>query len=453
MTESSRRPLMYRSFLGLFLALVMSNDLSAQFPQPEPPTPPRGAKLGGPIIMDQPIMPPSHLPELDELEVADFRNRLLGKNKKNSPNKIDPELLKKLMEKLPKDQKANPEQLEKMFQENPQLRDPAFLKQLEKLLESKDFPKNLGENFPKDQASPDFGKNLGDKLKQAIDSGNKQIEPKANNVNGEESKAVGENGEPSKPTAPEKSPYEDNEWVKWLGKNFKDSPAANDAMKDLLSSLDKNDGKGMWDGIPDFKNGDWKDFGEGGKTNSTDLLKGKPNDWNGGNLTSPKMNGGGNSGGSSWGGSAGGGGSGFGGGTGGSFEGGSTVLVVIEAIAAIFLLAILFLRKWKLAQLANTHAPGSGSSPIDIDAIHSREELVRVYDHVSLEKCGEEARAWNHRVIASQFVEVQPKHVEPANEVAELYERARYAPTDEDLTPREFSDARRDLRTIAGVSS
>ena len=102
---------------------------------------------------------------------------------------------------------------------------------------------------------------------------------------------------------------------------------------------------------------------------------------------------------------------------------------------------------------AEANLANAGYLPIDFDAIRSREQLVRVFNTVSLEKCGDEARNWNHRVIADQLVEAQPRYLEPANEVAGLYERARYAPTDEDLTQPEFADARRDLRTIAGVPS
>ena len=91
-----------------------------------------------------------------------------------------------------------------------------------------------------------------------------------------------------------------------------------------------------------------------------------------------------------------------------------------------------------------------GPGGIDFDAIRTREELVPAFDHVSLDQIGEEARSWNHRVIADQFAEVKPAQAAPANELAGLYERARYAPQDEDLSAGDFADARRDLRAIAG---
>jgi hypothetical protein len=76
--------------------------------------------------------------------------------------------------------------------------------------------------------------------------------------------------------------------------------------------------------------------------------------------------------------------------------------------------------------------------------------LVRAFNHVSLDQIGEEARSWNHRVVADQFTEVRPEQAGPVTELAGLYERARYAPQDEDLSTGEFADARRDLRALAG---
>jgi hypothetical protein len=94
----------------------------------------------------------------------------------------------------------------------------------------------------------------------------------------------------------------------------------------------------------------------------------------------------------------------------------------------------------------------AGRNGIDFDAIRTREQLVHAFDHVSLDRIGDDARTWNHRVIADQIAEVKPANAEPADQLAGLYERARYAPLDEDLTAGEFSEARRDLRVIAEVA-
>lgn len=248
-----------------------------------------------------------------------------------------------------------------------------------------------------------------------------------------------------------KSAAADNEWVKWMEKNFGKSQAAEGAVKDLISAMEKNKGKGMFDDIPEFKNGGWKDMNNWGKSNAGELWKLKPPSTQGGNITSPKIGGGG--GGANFGG--GGGGSGFGGGGGGGagFGGGGTALAVIAGIAAAIFLAVLLLRKWKFNGEQRAAAAAGGAGGIDFDSIKSREQLVRVFDAVSLDQCGEEARNWNHRVIADQFGKTKPAIAEPADAVAGLYERARYAPLDEDLSTGEFADARRDLRVLAGVTA
>ena len=71
----------------------------------------------------------------------------------------------------------------------------------------------------------------------------------------------------------------DNEWVKWMQKNFGESEAGKSAVKDLMSALEKQDTKGMFDNIPEFKNGGWKDLDKWGKSNAGDLWKLKPPDY------------------------------------------------------------------------------------------------------------------------------------------------------------------------------
>jgi len=217
-----------------------------------------------------------------------------------------------------------------------------------------------------------------------------------------------------------------------------------------MSALEKQDTKGMFDNIPEFKNGGWKDLDKWGQSNAGDLWKLKPPEMSGSKINPPKVNTG-STGGSSIGGSGGGGSSGGGFGSGG-LGGGGSALAIIAGIAGAIFLAVLLLRKWKLHQAERAATVGAGKTGIDFDSVRTREQLVCAFDHVSLDQMGEEARAWNHRVIADQFAETRPAHAEPADQLAGLYERARYAPLDEDLTSTEFSDARRDLRVIAGVA-
>lgn len=201
--------------------------------------------------------------------------------------------------------------------------------------------------------------------------------------------------------------------------------------------------KGMFDDVPGLKQDGWKDIADWGKSNGLDVGKIKPPDVSTGK-TGPTIGGGG-----AGGPSIGGGDVGSIGGGGVGLAGGGPALLVIAGIAAAFLLALYLLRKWKADQALRAAQAAGGAAGIDFDAIRTRDELVRAFDHVSLTQMGEDARSWNHRVIADQFAEVKPVTAEPAAELAGLYERARYAPLDEDLSAGDFADARRDLRAIA----
>jgi hypothetical protein len=419
----------------------------------QPPIPPG---RGPAVLQLGPEMrkTPSHQPRPGEEVLEDIRQWLLGGKQKIQPKDVDPKLLKELMEKLPKDQKTDPKQIEEMLNNNKQFKDPEFLKQLEKMLDSGDFPKNIQDKFPKDVPPPKIENEgqLKEQLQQVIDAGKKQggpdVGPKevtTQKFDGQAPKLPKDGVDPSTG----KNLAGENEWVKWLQKNFGDSPAAEGAAKDLMDALNKKDAKGLFDDIPEFKNGGWKDLDQWGKSNAGELWKMKPPEMQGANVTPPNVGGGG---GSSVGGGGGGSGPSLGGGGGAGLGGGGTALAIIAGIAGAIFLAILLMRKWKLDRAQRAAAAATGPIPIDFEAIRSREELVRVFNRVSLDRCGEDARPWNHRVVADHVGQTQPAHAEPANEVAGLYERARYAPTDEDLTAGEFADARRDLRTIAGVT-
>jgi hypothetical protein len=433
----ARVPLLLSVALGV---LAAAGPVGAQPGRPglAPRTGPAPGIRPAPVI----LLPPG------EPEVDDPRPFLAGKL---TPSKdVDPEVLKKLMDKLrqmPRDEQPDKAQIEKMLNENPAFKDPKFLEQLEKLLRDPDFPKNMEGKLPKDVAVPDKeqGAQLADRLKDVIESGKQGGNP--GDPNGMTPPKFDPNV-PDPAKGPEtRNPYADNEWIKWMEKNFGDSPAAEDAVKDLVNSLQKGDMKGMFDDIPELKNGGWKDVADWGKSNGMDLSKVKPPDINTGKGGSSWNSGGG--GGSSWG-SGGGGGGSMGGGGGVGLGGGGPALIVIAGIAGALFLALLLFRRWKFDQARRMAQGAGGPGGIDFDAIRTREELVQAFDHVSLDQIGEEARSWNHRVIADQFAEVKPAQAAPATELAGLYERARYAPLDEDLTAGDFADARRDLRAIAG---
>ena len=425
--------------IGAFVAVLMAGSIAlaqqpAKLKQPRPSAPVRLT-----------------IPE--EITVDDVRPYLMGLTKKIQPKDLDPKKLKELMDKLPKDQKPDQKQIEEFLKENPQFKDPEFLKQLEPLVGDEEFPKQLDQKLPDNAKLPKNidPENLQDKLGQVIEEGKKQdpltlpkdvTPPKTGDQNPDLPKDIPDPNTPK----PEVS---DNEWVKWMEKNFGNSPAAQGAVNDLIKELEKSKGKGMFDDIPELKDGGWKDLNNWGKTNSPDW-KIKPPDNQGPKFNSPNV---GNSGGwASWNSGGGGGGSAFGGGGGGAgLGGGGMALAIIAGIVAAIFLAILIFRKWKFNQEQKAAMATLGKSGIDFDSIRSREELVRVFNAVSLDQCGEDARPWNHRVVADEFGRARPAVAAPADQVAGLYERARYAPSDEDLSNNEFADARRDLRLLAGA--
>jgi hypothetical protein len=447
--------LIMRFNLSLLVILATTTYSVAQ-----PPPPPPGPGGSGPRPM-QKIFPPTPgspgggmiilgLP--DEQLIDDPRPFLAGMLAKPKSRDMDPKALKDLMDKLkkmPKDQQPDKAQLDEILK-NPAFKDPKFLEQLEKMLRDPNFPKNIEGSLPEGAQLPEKGQGpeLADKLKDLLESGKP----------GGGQPDVPDAGNPGKidpslpppstgPSPDAKNPYADSEWVKWMEKNFGDSPAAQDAVKDLLNSLQKGDMKGMFDDVPGLKNNGWKDFADWGKSNGLDMSKVRPPDVSTGKSGSIMSGGGGGS--SSIGGGLGGGSGG--GGAGLSLGGGGPALLVIAGIAGAFLLGLMLFRRWKIDQARRMAQGAGGPNGFDYDSIRTREELVRAFDHVSLNQIGEEARSWNHRVIADQFVEVKPAQAEPANELAGLYERARYAPLDEDLSTGDFADARRDLRAIAEI--
>jgi hypothetical protein len=145
-----------------------------------------------------------------------------------------------------------------------------------------------------------------------------------------------------------------------------------------------------------------------------------------------------------------------------------------EAILAILgLLGLAVVAAKMLARMQGRQADLGDSGwrlgpwPVNPAAIATREELIRAFEYLSLLNLGPAARNWNHLAIAERLKEAVP-HALPgstpaaavastgndaANELASLYERARYAPPNDVLPDAALLTARRDLCLLAGVSS
>ena len=443
---------MVRSCAVLLLAVAVA----AQSDRPSAAQTKGRPKPGsGPGIVMPPAVQVQPQPGTDQ--VPDWRVYILGHHKKLLPMGPNPELLKKLMEDLPKD-KADPEQIKGVLEKNQQLKDPAFLNQLKGLIDD-DFPKGLNQKLPEGvpqvpNNDDHVKENIKENLQKVIEEGQKNPPPLKGGPKGDP--VTPPKFDPPKGDLPKldpstTNPASQNEWVQWMQKHFGESPAGQQAIKDLMSAIEKQDMKGMFDKVPEFENGGWKDIDSWGKANAGGLWNLKPPNVSGPKMTPPKIGAGGSSGlGGGGGGSSSGGGLGGGG---GGLGGGGSALAVVAALGGAILLAVLLFRNWKVNQAERAAAAAAGRAGLDFDAIRTREQLVQAFDRVSLEQIGDEARPWNHRVVADQIAEARPAQAEPADELAGLYERARYAPADEDLTAGEFSSARRDLRVIAGVTA
>jgi hypothetical protein len=105
-----------------------------------------------------------------------------------------------------------------------------------------------------------------------------------------------------------------------------------------------------------------------------------------------------------------------------------------------------------------------GPWPVDPKAVRTREELIRAFEYLSVLRLGPAARHWHHLAIAAGLGQFSRKAVSTrgwgdawserrraAEQLAFLYERARYAPPGEPLPETALATAQRDLCLLAGV--
>ena len=123
-----------------------------------------------------------------------------------------------------------------------------------------------------------------------------------------------------------------------------------------------------------------------------------------------------------------------------------------------------------------------GPWPVQPSAVRTRDELIRAFEYLSVLRLGPAARHWHHWAIASALGRSPSPYPLPlpsggegrvrgsgntapssrrgeafaelcrsAEQLALLYERARYAPPDEPLPEAVMATARRDLCLLAGV--
>jgi hypothetical protein len=97
-----------------------------------------------------------------------------------------------------------------------------------------------------------------------------------------------------------------------------------------------------------------------------------------------------------------------------------------------------------------------GSWPVSPGHVSTRQELIRAFEYLALLCLGTAAGAWNHRELAERLAEqdsANPSRRQAVEMLAWLYEKARYAPAEEALSPEQLSDARHALCLLAGVTA
>jgi hypothetical protein len=93
------------------------------------------------------------------------------------------------------------------------------------------------------------------------------------------------------------------------------------------------------------------------------------------------------------------------------------------------------LRRWREVPLGNRH------------------DLIQAFEQLSILKLGLEARNWNHLVIAAGLGDGQRERSRLASHLADLYERARYAPSEEPFPDEALRIAQHEFTILAGAET
>ena len=137
-------------------------------------------------------------------------------------------------------------------------------------------------------------------------------------------------------------------------------------------------------------------------------------------------------------------------------------LAILVALGVVLYKVLARARAGRLGQDAS--AWKLGPWPVDPTAVRTREEWIRAFEYLSVLRLGPAARHWHHLAIAAGLGRFSRKAVSTrgwgdasterrraAEQLAFLYERARYAPPGEPLPETALATAQRDLCLLAGV--
>ncbi len=138
----------------------------------------------------------------------------------------------------------------------------------------------------------------------------------------------------------------------------------------------------------------------------------------------------------------------------GGFSAGSVVLVVVLLVGLALIVGLLLVgTRWARVVALRPWHPGPW--PVDPARISTPKELVRAFNHLALLLLGRRAEHLNHRAVAAAVgnpATAAPERRQAADQLAQLYEQARYAPPAETLSPEDIAQARTDLCSLAGAA-
>ena len=142
-------------------------------------------------------------------------------------------------------------------------------------------------------------------------------------------------------------------------------------------------------------------------------------------------------------------------GLGGAASGLGTGVLVVLLLggAGVVLWLVLAGRRWVRGEAGR--AWRLGPWPVTPATVQTRGDVVKAFEYLAMLLLGRRAVPANHLEIAGQLAanDLTGQRRMAAAELADLYEHARYAPPDENLSPDEMASARRDLSLLAGSSA
>jgi hypothetical protein len=138
----------------------------------------------------------------------------------------------------------------------------------------------------------------------------------------------------------------------------------------------------------------------------------------------------------------------------GGFTGaGADLRSVANVLLGVIGVAVLFAVIWRLSGGRWSPMIGGrrplGPWPLDPARVASRNELIQAFEYLTLLRCGEPARTWHHHAIADCLAGTETERRAAADQLASLYEQARYAPAS--AREPDWATARGPLTLLAGA--